>query len=624
MSKSNQFTNATFSLRLHQTLVALSGVTTLILLGWLLYYSRYGLEFSDEGLYLNSIANPFAYSINFPPSLFGFVYHWPFQWADGDIAIVRMVNITFTFSLGWILCFLMIRRLWAAGWLDAAVLSAGIASLALAALQWRQTPNYNTLNVQSLFILMIGLLLADWPRRIGLAVGWILVGVGGWCCFMAKPTTAMATALLIMLYVVMLRRKSLLPMFGAAMVALALLVVTAYLIDGGVTGLVTRMLNSAEVETLLGSGHELSHIFRIDWIATSQSQFAISVLASKVLLLSILMWSRHKLLTSLVLAAGLIATIAIALLGTEPISIEPLTLFLVPAFTCLGAMFYRKGLILRTQTPTSIALALTFLVLPHLLALGSAYNYWIGGSRGALFWMLAAITFLSPLAQQKRGRATLLSLAVWAQLLTASVMNAGLLKPYRQIKDMRAYTAVTPLPGGGKLVLSQPFHDYLAAATAQARAAGLEVGTPVVDLSGRSPGLLYVLQTRALGLPWLIGVYPRSKAAETGMIEGLNPGSSAVAVETLGLENCADLAKAWVLIEPNGPRHLDQTSVMASFGAGQADYITAGTFKTPVNDGEFPNGYWQFLLKPVRPAALAEQSCLESRRQRHQRWSRQS
>ncbi|MGL3104481.1 hypothetical protein [Bradyrhizobium sp. BR 1432] len=113
------------------------------------------------------------------------------------------------------------------------------------------------------------------------------------------------------------------------------------MIDGGITGLVTRMLNSAEVETLLGSGHELSHIFRIDWFATSQSQLAISVLAATALLLSMPMASTPKLISSLVLAASLIATIAIVLVGTEPISIEPSTLFLVPAFTCLGAIFYR-------------------------------------------------------------------------------------------------------------------------------------------------------------------------------------------------------------------------------------------------------------------------------------------
>ncbi|MER8887140.1 hypothetical protein [Mesorhizobium sp. M0816] len=611
MARENHFANGrTLSLLLERTLLALSAVTTAILFAWLLYYSSYGLNLQDEGFHLNFIANPFPYAINSPPSLFGFVYHWPYQRVEGDIAVLRMANVTLTMALGWILSFLVIRRLWTVGWLQAAVLSAGIGSMAsLVFLDWTLTPSYYTLAFQSLLIVTSGLLLADRPRRMRQVLGWILVGVGGWCCFMAKPTTAAAIALLVLLYVVVLRRKSLLPMLGATLIALALLIMTAYLIDGGVTGLLTRMVRSAEMEILLGNGHEVFRAFRIDWLATSRSQVAIAVLLAMALLLSILMGSADKLLPSLALAAVLIVTTAITLLGIDPISIQLSTLFLVPAFTCLGAMLYHKGLVLRTQPATSIALALTFLVLPHVFALGSNVNYWDLGACAALFWMLAVIAFLSPLAQQGRSLATLLPLTVLAQLLTASVVNDRILNPFLQVKDLRAYTAVMTMPRGGKLVLSESFHHYLATARAQARAAGLEVGTPVVDLTGGSPGLLYVLEMRALGLPWLIGG---------------KPGSSAVAVETLGLENCADLAKAWVLIQPERQRHLDQAGVMASFGAGQADYVAAATFDPPVLDGNYRYGR-QFLLKPVRSAAPAEQSCREARRQRPdgQKWSQE-
>ncbi|TYO61058.1 hypothetical protein FXV83_40310 [Bradyrhizobium hipponense] len=620
MPRDNDFANGrTLSVLLDVSLLALSAVTTAILFARLLYYSRYGLGIMVDGLYLNSIANPFAYAINSPPSLFGFVYHWPYQWASGNIAMLRLANVTLTMALSWILSFLTIRRFWTVRWPQAVVLSAGIASLALVAFHlWLLTPNYFILNIQSVLIVMIGLLLADRPGRIRQVLGWVLVGVGGWFCFMAKPTTATAIALVVALYVI-LRRKSLLPVISAALVALALLIATAYLIDGGIAGLVSRMVNSAKIEVLLGSGHEVSHMFRIDWLATSRSQLAIAAVAATALLLSVRMGSTHKLIQSLALGAVLILTMAIALLGIDPIGINPSTLFLVAIFTCLGATLYREGMVLRSQAPTSIALALIFLILPHLSALGSAVNYWIIGSFAALFWILAVVAFLSPLAQDGRSVATLLPLTVLAQLLTASVVNAGILKPHRQTKDLRTYTAVTRLPGGGELVLSEPFHDYLATARAQARAAGLEIGTPAVDLSGRSPGLLYVLETRALGLPWLFGPYPGSETAVEGfgvqwVNGGVYAGGNAAAVATLGFENCTDLAKAWVLIEPAGPRHLDEASVMASYGAGQADFVVAAKLEPPSMTGDYPNAHRQFLLKPVRPAALAEQSCRDARR----------
>ncbi|MFB6453573.1 hypothetical protein [Bradyrhizobium tunisiense] len=599
MPTQNHFANQrTLSVLLDRTLLGLSAATTVILFVWMLYYSNCGLIPGDEGWWLNSMANPFAYSIKIPPNFYDLIYHWPYQWAVGDIAVLRMANVTLTTALGWILSFLTVRRLWMVGWPHAATLSAGIASLALVAFQWRAlTPNYYTLNVQSALMVMIGLLLADRPGRMRQVLGFVLVGVGGWGSFMARPATAAAIAVVVMVYAAALRRKLLLPMLGAALVAVALLTATAYVIGGGINGLVTHMVKGTQGIALLGGGHELSHILRIDRLETSPSQLAIALLAATALLLSIFM-SNYKLLTSLVLASLLIATLAIALLGADPISIKLTTLFLVPTFTCLGATFYRGGMVLRTQAPTSIALALMFLVLPHLLALSSRVNYWSAGSDACLFWMLAVVAFLSPLAQEGGSVATLLPLTVFAQLLTASVVNAGMLNPWRQVKDLRAYTAITALPGGGKLVLSQSFHDYLATARAQARAAGLEVGTPVVDLSN-APTLLYVLEARPLGLPWLFGGYS---------------GSNAVAVKTLGLENCADLAKAWVLIAPEGPRHLDQAGVMASFGAGQADYVAAAAFEVPVIDGYYPNAHSQFLLKPVRPAALAEQSCREAKR----------
>lgn len=619
MPRDNRFANGKmFSALLDCTLLPLSAATTAILFSWLLYYSSFGFNLSSDGYYLNFMANPFAYAINMPPSLFGFVYHLPYQWAGGDIAVLRIANITLTMALGWILSFLVIRRFWTVGWPHAAVLSAGIASLTLVNYHTTlsRTPNYNTLTLQSLLMVMIGLLLADQSGRIRRVSGWILVGVGGWCCFMAKLTSAVAIALVVLLYVVVLRRKSLLPMLGAALIALALLIVTAYLIDGGITGLVTRMVNSADLEILMGAKHEVSSMFRIDWLETSRSQLAFAMLTATALLLSVLVEPRYKSLPSLALAAVLIITIAIALLGIDPISVKLSTLFLVPAFTCVGAMFYREGLILRTPTATSVALALTFLVLPHVSALGSGVNYWWGGSKAALFWMLAVVAFLSPLAQQGRSVATLLPLTVLAQLFAASVINAAILKPRDQEKSLRTYTAVMPMPGGGKLVLSQPQHDYLVTARAEARAGGLEVGTAVVDLSGRSPGLLFVLEARALGLPLLVGPYVTSEA-HFGQPGPSVPsaGSNGAAVKALGLESCADLAKAWLLVEPEGPHHLDQAGIMASFGARQADYVAAAAFEAPIYDGDDLDAYRQSLLKPIRPAALAEQSCHEARRQ---------
>ncbi|NLS75362.1 hypothetical protein E3H11_42480 [Bradyrhizobium brasilense] len=592
------------SVLLNRTLLAVSAGTTTTLFSWMLCYSSYAFDLNDEGLHLNSIANPFAYAINFPPPLFGFIYPWAYPWGGGDIAVRRLAKVTRTIALGWTLSFVLVRRIWTAGWPNTAMLSVGTVSLTLELRSWLLAPRYYALILQSFLMVVIGLLLADWLGCIRQVLGWLLVGIGSWRCFMANPATAAAIALVIMLYAVVLRRKLLLPMLGVTLVALALLIAIAHLIDGGGAGLMTRMVNSAELETLLGAGHEVSRMFRIDRLVTSRSQLAIVMLVAIALLLSILLGSTHKFLRSLALTAVLILTIIIALVGIDPTGTKPSTLFLVPAFTRLGAMFYREGLVLLTQAPASAALALTFLVMPHLSALGSSGNYRLIGSKDAVFWMPAVLAFLSPLAQQGRSVATLLPLTVLAPAL---VVNGGILKPYRQVKGLRAYTAVMPLPGGE--------NDYLTTVRAQARTAGLRV-MPALDLSGRLPGLLYVFETQTLSLPWLIETYsggyavPENWFGQPRLFVGYL-GTNAAAVEALGLENCADLAKESVRVEPEGRLHLDKTTVMASVGAGRADYVAAATFETPVNDGEFPNAYRQFLFKPVGPAVLAEQFCRE-------------
>lgn len=83
---------------------AMTGLTlaaTMLILGWVLKYSSYGIEFTDEGFHLVSISNPFIY--DFSITQFGFVYHPLYVLLGGDIAALRQANILVTFALagGW-------------------------------------------------------------------------------------------------------------------------------------------------------------------------------------------------------------------------------------------------------------------------------------------------------------------------------------------------------------------------------------------------------------------------------------------------------------------------------------------------------------------------------------------
>lgn len=586
-----------------RTLLALSAFSTAVLVAWICFYSSYGLDLSDEGFYLNSIVRPFDYAVNIPPSFFGFIYHWPYRWLGGDVATLRFYNVVCTFALGWLLSFVVILRFWNLHFVVLVVVSAGLSTLILTAFHlWLLTPNYNTLTLQSLCLVMIGLLISEEFSKEWRAAGWALIGLGGWLCCMAKLTTAFALGIVILIYVLAFRRASLRALAGAAAIAFMLLVSSAHLM-GGATALFARMADSAEAVAILGSGQELSRIFRLDSLSARFWDIAVASFAALVLLLNLrpVRWP-HKLIGAAILSVGLLLTVVVALTGKDPFAAKSASPFLVPIFMALGAAAYYRNYLVENLTYDRIALAAIFLILPHLVALGSNGNYWKIGVHAAMFWTLSAVIFLSPLAKlsSNHGTAVVLPFAVAAQLLTASLVNSGQEKPYRQVRDLRSYTSETVAPGGGKLILSQSSHDYYASALIQSRVAGFVTGQPTVDLSGRSPTLLYMLDGRALGQPWLVGAYP---------------GSNAMAIRTLRLESCADLAKAWLLTEPDGPRRLDQGAVLASFGAKAMDYLIVASFNTGANDGDYPEPHTQHLLKPLRDFDSAAKTCGEAKQQ---------
>ncbi len=126
------------------------------------------------------------------------------------------------------------------------------------------TPSYNSLGFQALLICSIGLLRAEkMPTRSSL-IGWSLIALGGWLAFMAKPSTALALAIGIFGCLIVSRKASL-PMLAVAVaIAIMLLVLSAIYIDGSVTAFANRVALGLEYARLMGGGHDLANVFRLD------------------------------------------------------------------------------------------------------------------------------------------------------------------------------------------------------------------------------------------------------------------------------------------------------------------------------------------------------------------------
>jgi hypothetical protein len=124
------------------------------------------------------------------------------------------------------------------------------------------TPSYNSLSFQALLLASIGLLLAEKTASKASIIGWLLIGVGGWLTFMAKPTSA-ATLGFVISICLPLTNKLNFRLLGISIVtAIILLIASAWVIDGSVIIFIERLKNGLEAVRLINA-RQLD-MFRID------------------------------------------------------------------------------------------------------------------------------------------------------------------------------------------------------------------------------------------------------------------------------------------------------------------------------------------------------------------------
>lgn len=587
-------------------LVMLFFCATLILL-LTLYFSQRGFDFTDESFYITWIANPSKFSINIPISFFGFIYHPLFVMLEENLGSLRQANILITFSLAALLCAITIKQYWPhilKTNFSLLSYSTALASTSLLIFGlWLVTPNYNTLAFQALSLTYIGILLDGKNHRSYVYSG-LIIGVGGWLTFMAKPSTAAILGLAVPLYWLLCGLWSWLRLAIAVITAGSLLLSSAILVDNTILVFSTRIHNSIELLRLLGSGQEFSKIFRIDRLYLSKVEIVVVAFAASFASIASILISRQKQradflvklsFLSLLIIAALIIAVDLFALPVKPTIFFPIV-FLYAA--CLITIFRKQYKLLAQRK--HYVLAALLLATPHFYAFGSNGNYWSNGSLSAFFWVLACTVSLSPITAHQKTPALLTSITTLALLITAICMNNTINTPYRQPDSLRKNTSVISILGKDKTLVSDTSYVYLASIREQAEHAGFTKGTYALDLTGRSPGTLLALGAQSLGQPWMVGGYP---------------GSNTLALTTLNNESCEALSSAWVLEEPKGKLKLSSEIILAHFGANrETDYKIVGTVDTvPYADID---SYQQNLLKPIRPIAIALNSCLEAMSQK--------
>lgn len=520
-------------------------------------YCQHGYELTDEGFYLNWIVDPWRY----PNSVaqFGFVYHPFYKLFDGSIVTLRRVNVIFTMGLALYLVYCLQRENLKQSLLSTdniATLPAAVAVMTL--FLWGVfTPSYNSLVVQGVMITAIGVVQSC--RTTWLAS--IAIGLGGALVFLGKPSSAVLLALVVPVVVWRIGRQSVKTLLFAAAASAVCMAIAALYISGGAEEFLTRMKGGHEGVVTLLPRYGFWEIVRIDSPLLKPGETVAFVLLVAFAIASVIA-PRHFAKFESVFVGAIAA--AALLLGAAFYAFPPLLEAIAgrPHRTAVLLAAVPLGLVLATLATVGadklrarshpLDLALFFAVVPYIVAFGTANNTTQQSSYAALFWTLAGLLVARDVLDKASSKVATAALVCSNVAICGVLVLAGWEVPYRQETALRLqHTPVHVGPNRSQtLLVDEETARYLNDLTAELTRMGFHDGDGIIDMTGESPGVEFAVGGVALGEPWLPGRYS---------------GSAAYAIRALSRTPCDSLARAWVLLAPEGRRSLP-VEVLASQG----------------------------------------------------------
>lgn len=595
-------------IRLHHVHVFASALCSFFLVGWLIWLMQFGIDLTDESYYLVWIDNPFKYSVSL--TQFGFFYH-PFYWLlDGHIAALRQLNLLATSTLTYLLAISLLQTFFVQAPLSRLERNVFAAAMSVGAFTflrlWLPTPSYNWLCFQGLLLAAIGLVWAEHRTSRSSKVGWVLIGVAGWMVFMAKPSSALALAVCAPLYLFIAGKARLRLMLLSICITSLLLLCSALMIDGSVELFMTRLRDAIGYARMMGSGYSFGTILRVDTLdLASRSQLLIYAGAAVLCALSVAALSRRSVAfvgSALLQLCAVVATVMIALGYMQPFAeangypqLFLLLVLLAAAVLNLSAKCF--GCVQQLNR-AQWSLVVLFIALPYVFAFGSNNNYWFMQGLVGIFWVFAGLIMLLPHATHPRFRSVLMAFGITVQLITVCAIANGIAHPYYQPQLLYKNDALIQIAGKeSTLRVASSYADYIANLRHESKSAGFTKGTPVIDLSGHSPGIPYILEGQNTSQAWIIGNYPGYT------------GSEAVTEAMLKRTPCDELARAWIFVEPKGSVSISM-NVVKGFGAHPVqDFKKVVQVEAPVGLVGFKSTQIQQFLKPVRPYDIAVKAC---------------
>jgi hypothetical protein len=586
-------------------------VLVIMVLAKLTFLMNVGIDFTDEGYYLNWISNPWLYQ--YYVSQFGYIYHPIYQLLDSDLVKLRIFNALLTYGLGLILSYLIINRLsknQSKSYLFAISASVALSTLLILMItgHWVPTPSYNSLCFQGLLITVLGIVCSDAQLKHSQFLAALLIGLGGWLVFMAKPSSALLLGILVPLYFVFEIKKYWRLLLCAGLIAICFLLLTAWYIDGHVLQFIKRYQEGLILMDSMASKHGIENLLRLDFFKVAEAdQKAFLILTTLLtgVFLSLKKDSNVIRNMALLLLLTILASILWHAFNIQDIKINtpryhPLILLSPLLATALYWLFSKKANPASTLPSKLIVL---LLLMPYLYVAGTGNNYWETAAGAILFWILASLLLLG---RSTPNQMQTIAFALIVASISVKVILDAQNSPYRQTEAIAKQISIYTNPHTNKeLILPKDTATYLNDLSRLLHKTNFKKNTPVIDFTGHHPGTLYFMQAKAIGQAWMIGGYD---------------GSNKLAALALSQASCREVASAWLMIEKDGHRRID-SSILEQHGikADKNHYTKVGMIKSKqltdfgfVNQSHPDGRYDQYFLMPNYPETQ-EKSCLNFR-----------
>ena len=579
------------NINLRLFLISICVLSTIFILYLILKFASYGIDFTDEGYYLNSISNPYLYERSL--SQFGFIYHPIYNLVNENIASLRRINFIITFSLATILNYLLINQFHNTIKINKIIriiISSGMAITSFTYI-YIQTPSYNHLILQALLVTCIGILLINNKYLSKNIYAYIILGIGGWLAFMAKPSSAIGLSLVILIYLLISFKFKFKFILISILTSLLLILITALIIDASVVKFFYRYVFSLEISKLQ-QGYNINSIFRIDELNLSFKIIS-SILTIFIITLFCVWLECYKSHFTKIISIIFYFSFFIFILSISIFEInwnpsfgyyQPYQIFgIVLASILIFLVFLLKKKIFLNEINWS--LAFVFLLLPYISALGTNNNYWMQSGIASVFWLIIGFIFIIPLSLKIKKIQLIFILVIISQVIATIHIKEKIEEPYRNNQPLRLNSVnIKTNYKNYSLFVSSEFAKYIKDARSIADNSGFKRGKPIIDLTGQSPGIIYLINAKSIGTGWNIGGYK---------------GSFDVAKAKYDLINCSEIANSWILTEINGPRSIS-ADLLSSLGMDfPLQYELVGSWKTAIGAGGYKKIRLQQLFKPI-------------------------